>query len=30
LDDYHISSTAVDTSVGRPWPPHSVAVGMPF
>ncbi len=30
LDDFHISSTAVDSSVGMPWPPYSGAAGMPF
>ena len=30
FDAFHISSTAVDTSVGRPCPPNSVPAGMPF
>ena len=30
FEAFHISSTAVDSSVGMPWPPNSVPAGMPF
>ena len=29
LEPFHISSTAVDSSVGMPCPPNSVLAGMP-